>query len=41
MPATVAVPQRKTDVRKLTSLAPFQTEPGRATHSVLLSIRRE
>jgi glycogen operon protein len=30
MPATVAVPQGKTDARKTTSLAPFQTEPGRA-----------
>jgi isoamylase len=29
MPAIVAVPQRKTDVRKTTSRAPFQTEPGR------------
>ena len=30
MSATVAVPQRKTVVRQAVSLAPFQTEPGRA-----------
>jgi glycogen operon protein len=29
MPATVAIPQKKTDVRKTTSRAPFQTESGR------------
>jgi glycogen operon protein len=30
MPATLAVPQRKVDVQQPISLAPFQTEPGRA-----------
>src|SRR6516162_1645131 len=29
MPTRVVAPQRKTDVRKTTSLAPLQTEPGR------------